>query len=232
MRSLPVIASALLLFFTGCASVSVRNVQRGKAPVQKPAVFYVADFETDDAAWNVTSRSKSEPQFQRDAQNLLAEALVANLNSYLGPAQRVGRSSDVPAGGWLVTGRFIRVSEGNPGLRIVVGLGAGGSKMETETLVYSQPRSPFLRFGTSGGSNAMPGMIISSGPVGAVSNVVQQVNRGVRDDAKRTARMITGSIGEYMAERGWIDNARLKAKRDGQFQILQPQGTPNRNLRR
>ena len=40
--------------------------------------------------------------------------------------------------------------------------------------------------------------------------------------------MITGSIAEYMAERGWIDEVRLKAKRPGEFQLLQPQSTPSR----
>lgn len=221
----------MVLFFTGCASVSVRNVERRSGPAHRPSAFYVADFDTADGAWKVTSRSKTVPQFKRDTQNLLAEALVADLNYYLGPAQRVGRSTRIPPDGWLVTGRFIRVSEGSPGLRIVIGLGAGGTKMETETLVSSQSHSRFLRFGTSGGSNAMPGMIASTGPVNSVANVVQQASRGVRDDTKRTARMITGSIAEYMVERGWLANARLKAKHPGEFQLLQPQGPPNRKLR-
>ena len=231
MRPLPVIALAALLTFTGCASVSVRNVERSRVAVERPQVFHVADFEVEGGEWNITSRSKSVAEYQRDTQDLLADALVKNLNAYLGPARRVGRSDRVPPNGWLITGRFIRVSEGSPGLRVVIGLGAGGSKLETETVVYHQPRSHFLRFGTSGGSNAMPGMIMSSGPVGAVSNAVQQVNKGVRDDTKRTARMITGSIAEYMAERGWIDEVSLKAKRPGEFQLLQPQGTPRRKAR-
>src|SRR4051794_19088435 len=109
MSALPVVASGLILLFTGCASVSVRDVERTAGPVQRPSAFYVADFETAGGAWNVTSRSKTKAQFQRDTQNLLAEALVANLNSYIGPAQRVGSSKNVPPDGWLVTGRFIRV---------------------------------------------------------------------------------------------------------------------------
>lgn len=233
MKVLPLVASAVLLVFSGCASVSVTKMQRRSEPVQKPSVFYVADFETRGGDWKITSRSKSQEQYKHDTAELLAEALTANLNAYLGPARRVGNARGVPADGWLVTGRFIRVSEGSPGLRLVVGLGAGGSKLETETVVIDgATRGEFLRFATTGGSNAMPGMIMSSGPAGAVSNLVQQANRGARDDAKRTARMITASIAEYMVQRGWLANAPLKAKRPGQFQLLQPQGTPSRKLQR
>lgn len=219
---LSAVAAAAVLSFTGCSSVSVTG-KRQTAGAQKPAVIYVENYDTGSGEWNVTSRSKTSAQFRRDTADGLSQALVTSISRYLGtPAQRTsGRS--VPPGSWLVTGRFIRVNEGNPAARMILGLGAGGSKMETETLVYdgSAPRSPFLRFGTTGGSNAMPGMIISSGPVGAVANLAQQSSRGVRDDTKRTARMVTASLGEYMSDRGWIDSAGLKTKKPGQFQLLQ-----------
>jgi hypothetical protein len=212
----------------------VTGVRQDAQPKAKPARFYVADFDTRGGQWNVTSRTRTPEQFRGETANALADALVANLSAYLGPAQRVGNSRGVPRDGWLITGRFIRVNEGNPAARIVVGLGAGGSKMETETIVLDGTAGgrKVLQFGTTGGSNAMPGMIISSGPGGVVTNALQQAGRGVRDDTKRTARMITASLAETMQQRGWIDNARLKTKRPGQFQILQPQGTPkSRNTR-
>jgi hypothetical protein len=198
--------------------------------VAKPTQFYVANFETRGGQWNVTSRSRSERQFQKETADALAEALTATLNTYVGPARRVGTSRSVPPNTWLISGRFLRVSEGNPAVRIIVGLGAGGSKMETEAIILdgSAGGRPVMQFATTGGSNAMPGMLASTGPGGVVTNAVQQAYRGVRDDTKRTARMITASIAEYMEKRGWITEARLKTKRPGQFQLLQPQGTSSR----
>jgi hypothetical protein len=228
MKMLPLLVSAVIVLLSGCASVSVTGVKRNAQPGAKPAQFYVANFDTRGGQWNVTSRSRTPEQFRAETSDALAEALVSNISAYLGPAHRVGNSRSVPRDGWLVTGRFIRVSEGNPAARVIVGLGAGASKMETETIVLDGTAGgrPILQFGTTGGSNAMPGMIISSGPAGAVSNAVQQANRGVRDDTKRTARMITASLAETMQQRGWLESARLKTKRPGQFQLLQPQGTP------
>lgn len=234
MKTFPLIASALLALLSGCASVSVTGVRQHAEAPRPPARFYVADFDTRGGQWNITSKSRSQDQFRQETANALAEHLTANLNAYLGPAQRVGRSRSVPSDGWLITGRFIRVNEGSPAARMIVGLGAGGSKMETETLVLDGASGgrAVLQFATTGGSNAMPGMIMSSGPTGAVSNLIQQANRGVRDDTKRTARMITASLAEYMVNRGWVEEARLKTKRPGQFQLLQPQGAkPKRSVR-
>lgn len=227
---LPILCAASVLVFSGCASVSVTNVNKRGEGNARPARYYVADFETDEGQWNITSRSRTDEQYKKEVANALAETLTANINAYLGPAQRVGNSRAVPRDGWLVTGRFIRVNEGSPAARIIVGLGAGGSKLETETVVLDGTGrgNAILQFGTTGGSNAMPGAIISSGPGGVVSNAVQQANRGIKDDTKRTARMITASLAEYMVQRGWLDNAPLKPKRPGQFQLLQPQGTPRK----
>lgn len=230
MKTFPLVASAILALFSGCASVSVTGVRQHAEAVRRPAQFYVANFDTRGGQWNITSRSRTPEQFKQETANALADALTANMNAYVGPTRRVGNTRAVPADGWLITGRFIRVSEGNPAARIIVGLGAGGSKMETETVVLdgASRGRPVLQFATTGGSNAMPGMIISSGPAGAVSNAVQQATRGVRDDTKRTARMITASVAEAMVQRGWLESARLKTKQPGKFQILQPQGTPHR----
>jgi hypothetical protein len=222
--SLLLASAAFSLLFVGCASVSVTGERRQAEAAQRPSIIYVQDFDTGQGEWKVTSRSRSEAQFRAEVANLLSEALVASLNANVGPAQRISGARSAPPGSWLVTGRFIRVSEGSPAARMIVGLGAGGSKMETETLVFDSAvrGRPFLRFATTGGSNAMPGMIISSGPTGAVSNIIQQANRGTRDDAKRTARMITASIAEYLAQRGWLSETRVKVKRPGKFQLIQP----------
>jgi hypothetical protein len=222
--------AAAVFFLTGCASVSVRGTQRRAEAAQRPAVIHVANFDTSSGDWKITSRSKTLPEFKADVSNLLAEALTAQLNAHVAPARRAPDARTAPPGGWLLTGRFTRVNEGALAARMLVGLGAGGSKMETETLVFDSatPGGPFLRFATTGGSNAMPGMLISSGPGGVVTNALQQANKGTRDDTKRTARMITASVAEYMAARGWSSNPSLKVKRPGSFQLLQPQGTPRR----
>jgi hypothetical protein len=82
-----------------------------------------------------------------------------------------------------------------------LGLGAGGTKMETITQVYDlstrNRQTPLFTFSTSGGSNAEPGIITSVGPLApttvpaVVISVAAKGAHGVSEDAKRTARVIS-----------------------------------------
>lgn len=229
MKLFPLCAAAVVLSLTGCASISVKNVDKRAARVPgPPAVIYVADFETHGGDWKITSISRQTEQYKAEVADILAKELTADLSAFLKvPVQRVGRSRAVPPNGWLVTGRFTRVSEGNPAERIIVGLGWGGSKLETETTVLDgRVHGPFLHFATTGGSNAIPGMLLSSGPGSAVVTGVTQAMKGVHDDAKRTSRQITASLAEYEVEKGWIKTTSLKVKRPGEYQLLQPMMRP------
>jgi hypothetical protein len=226
MKVFSLLAAASLLALSGCASVSVRNVQRRAVQVAPPAVIWVADYDTTGGSWKITSRTRTEEQYKQELSQRLASELAADLQAYLKvPVQRVRNPNALPPNGWLVTGRFTRVSEGSPVGRIVVGLGAGATKLETETIVQDgRLQGPFLRFATTGGSNAAPGALVTVGPGGVILNGATQATRGIKDDAERTSRMITASLAEYATKSGWLPASRLKAKREGEFQFLQPQG--------
>lgn len=229
MNLLPLCAAAMILSLTGCASISVKNVQKRAARVPAPpAVIYVADYETSGGDWKITSRSRKPEQYKAEVAGILAKELAADTTAFLKvPVQRVGRSKAVPPNGWLVSGRFTRVSEGNPAGRIIIGLGVGSTKLETETTVLDgRVHGPILHFATTGGSNATPGLIFSSGPGSAVVTGVTQAMKGISDDAKRTSRQITASLLDYELERGWIKTASLKVKKPGEYQILQPMMRP------
>ncbi|HEV7406094.1 MAG TPA: DUF4410 domain-containing protein [Chthoniobacteraceae bacterium] len=225
MKLFPLLAVAVVLSLTGCASISVKNVEKRAARVPAPpAVIYVADYDTGGGSWNITSISRKPEQYKAEVAEILAKELTADATAFLKiPTQRVGRSKAVPPNGWLVSGKFTRVSEGSPAGRIIIGLGVGSTKLETETTVTDgRVHGPILHFATTGGSNALPGMIFSSGPGSAVVTGVSQAMRGVSDDAKRTSRQITASLAEYELEKGWIKTSSLKVKKPGEYQLLQP----------
>ena len=121
------------------------------------------------------------------------------------------------------------MNTGSRALRAIVGLGAGGSKMETRISVIdlSGPGQPFLTFETTGGSNAMPGLMESSSPWGAALSMTAQAMMGVTDDAARTSRMITGELNTYMVQRGWISKDKAySVKAPGQFQLVHEHYVP------
>jgi hypothetical protein len=220
---LPALAGLLL---SACSSVSVKDYQKTGA-VTKPAHIYVAPFETSSTnvklAWD--KDGSKTPAFKQEVATMLADYTVQNVTKHVAPATKVVPPSGVPRTGWLVTGRFTRINSGNRGMRMIVGLGAGGSKMETEVEVFdlsSGSRKPFLRFATTGGSNAMPGLITSGGPgVGAAYSMINAAANGTTDDAARTSRMIAGGLSEYFGEHGWIPKDKVfKIKRPGDYQVV------------
>jgi hypothetical protein len=211
------LAIAGIATLTGCASVSVKNLDAGGAsfpPGAKPNVIYVLPFDTTYGEFNVDREGADLADFKQNLQQMMSAALVADISQHLGPAQA---SNSIPPAqnAWVIAGRFLRVNQGSRLLRSTVGFGAGGTKMETQIFVYNlaeHARSPFLTFETTGGSGASPGMI-SAGPVGAAVGSVSGAAKGVTDDVERTSRMATATLSNYMYEQGWIPRSqRLSPK--------------------
>jgi Domain of unknown function (DUF4410) len=227
------LSASSLALLCGCASVSVKSENRtGAQPAHKPAKIYVADFDASRAVFKIGGQQANDPEaYKKNAQKLLSGYLVKNLTAHIAPAEAVkGAPGRISGRGWLLTGQFVRVNTGSRFLRATVGLGAGGTKMETRVEVYdlASQGKPFLRFETTGGSNAMPGLLEATGPASAVLSPFTQAMMGVSDDAARTSRMITGALSEYLAARGWIaKNKMYESKKPGQYQLIHEQWIGN-----
>lgn len=208
-----------LWFLVGCASVSVHEKQESKKriPRKAPPIFYIMDFSTEGAEFNVDREGRRLQRFKRETARILSGCLIDRFTKHLGVTDRLVKEPVDKKEGWLVRGRFLRVNQGSRALRMGVGFGAGGTKMETEVSVYDLSISatkPFMRFQTTGGSNAEPGTMTSVGGavltggstsvLGAGPGLLGRAAAGLTEDGLRTARMITATLSYYMAERGWI----------------------------
>ena len=200
--------SAFALLLCSCASVSVKSGQGGDSakPKAKPAHIYVEAFSTGRTVLKEHPMRKNPGQLKAEARDLVAKHLVAELSKHIAPASLVAPGAAPRGGGWLVSGEFTRISEGSRFLRMSMGLGMGGTKMETHVLVRNLPgrNAPFLNFETTGGSGASPGALTNPIPFSSVPTALLASEAGVTDDAKRTARMITAEIAQYAVERGWL----------------------------
>ena len=198
-------AVGLLWGLAGCASVGVRSPAQATGNPNLPVRLYVADFDTSKAAFHVNRSGDELVTLQEKTANVLADYLVSDLSKSVIPATRQNGSRRTRADAWLITGEFVRVNEGSRALRGLIGLGAGGTKMETVVRVYELShlsKEPVLQFETSGGSNAEPGALLG-GAVGALPNALRNAGaRGVTDDTARTAREITAMVADYYAKHG------------------------------
>ena len=217
-----------LVFLSSCASVSVRDEKRsaGKG-VQKPVKIYVAEFGTGSASVKIAGSENKDPDaFKKKIAALLHNYTVKGVSDHVAPAESAARTTGLPKKGWLVTGEFVRINTGSRLLRAGIGLGAGGSKMETRVSVFDLTGNgqPFLTFETTGGSNAMPGLLESSGPGSAVISMTTQAMMGVTDDAARTSRMIAGELNSYMIQHGWLSKDKTySVKKLGDYQLVHEQ---------
>ena len=217
-----------LVLLSSCASVSVKGEQReGSKPAKKPAKIYVADFGTSTGAFKIAGTEGKDPEaFKLKTADMLATYIAKGVNDHVAPTQRTKTTRGLPRSGWLITGEFVRVNTGSRELRALVGLGAGGSKMETRVSVIDLAGNgkPFMTFDTTGGSNAMPGLMESTGPGSAVMSMATQSMMGVTDDAARTSRMIAGELNSYMIERGWLSKDKIySVKKLGDYQLIHEQ---------
>jgi hypothetical protein len=198
-------AAGLLWGLAGCASVGVRNPAQTTGNPKLPKQILVADFDTSKGVFHVNRSGDELVTLQEKTANVLADYLVSDLSKSVIPATRQDGSRRTRADAWLITGEFVRVNGGNRALRGLLGLGAGGTKMETVVRVYDLShlsKEPVLQFETSGGSNAEPGAV-AGGLFGALPNALRNAGaRGVTDDTARTARQITAMVGDYYAKNG------------------------------
>jgi len=198
-------ALGLLWSLAGCASVGVRNPQQATGNPKLPNQIFVADFDTSKGVFRVNRSGDQLGTLQEKTANVFANYLVADLSKSVLPAARQNGSRPTRADAWLITGEFIRVNGGSRELRGLIGLGAGGTKMETVVRVYDLShvsKEPVLQFETSGGSNAEPGAA-AGGMFGALPNALRNAGaRGLTDDTARTAREITAMVADYYAKNG------------------------------
>ena len=206
--------NGLLLLLAGCSSVSVQPKVSHAVPADVPRRIVVADFGyADDSHRLRVDREGAELRaFKRDLSARMSASLVKDLSRFGLPVEQE-TNGQPPLGppGWLVTGQFTRVNQGSRALRVIVGAGAGATKMETRVKVRQIDSGRLVcAFRTTGGSNADSGIITSYGPLtvatlgGALINIAGTSDHGVTEDTRRTAKMIADYVSQRLAQRGVI----------------------------
>jgi hypothetical protein len=222
------VAFSGLFWLASCASVSVIDLQQSETqPSQPPPQILVADFGIQPAEWKVDREGTELKDFQLGMQFFLADAIATRINKHVAECKRWDGRQPLPTNAWLVRGRFLRVEQGSRLLRATIGFGAGGTKLETFVEIVdlrTTPPTAFMKFDTTGGTNAEPGAIANIDPVSAGVSLAVQSLGGLSSDAERTARMITASVSEYWSGRGWpLRGPPLEAKK-GTFTQERPPG--------
>lgn len=129
----------------------------------------------------------------------MAEALVGDLREQGIPAVRL-QGEPLPHDGWLVSGQFMEVNEGNRLRRSALGFGQGASMMEVHVgisdLSGPTPTVPFVEFGAVKQAGEKPGAAVTLNPYVAAAKFVMEKNASEKD-TRRTAGEIAAELLKY-----------------------------------
>ena len=128
----------------------------------------------------------------------MSESLVNSLTEKGFAATRLNPGDSIlPSQGWLVSGTFTEVDEGNRLKRAVIGFGQGATQMEVQVgisnLSSSDPKAPFVIFGTVEDPSKLPGAAVTMNPYVAAAKFVLEKNATERD-VRHTADQIVAEI--------------------------------------
>ena len=206
-----ILTAPFVLVLCSCASVSIHNLSLSQhnAAKKAPDEIWTRPFTISPNALRVDRQGEELRAFESDLKAGMTHELLQQISQYVAPTRVASSKGILPRGNyWLVTGEFHRVNQGSRLLRSTVGLGTGGTKMETQIIVYNLtgkvPRE-FLRFQTTGGSNISQGIggIVTlpfNGPMAFTSlfNAIDGVRSGVTFDTTRTAHEIAATLSGYL----------------------------------
>ena len=222
-----------LSFALACTSVQTTQEYVG-SPLPKPDRVLVYDFATSPGevrldrglSAKVVEASKGDPRTEQERElgskvaTALREHLIKSLRDLGLPAQRGMGTPPTDGNSLLIEGQFISIDQGNRTERVVIGLGAGRSDVETHVQ---------LQFARDGGDQALekldvtakggrtPGaaetlgvgalaghLVVSAAVTTGAATVDETLTGTVEADAKRTASKIIKELKPFFARQGWI----------------------------
>ena len=236
-RRLPLagpIAALLVLVHSvaGCTRVQDEHTYAG-APLPRPDLIVVHDFAVTpeevglryglvarmEERFDTEPRSEQERDVGRQVADALAESLVTEIRDLGLPAER---ASSATASGQVVAieGQFVSIDEGDRARRMVIGFGAGESKVVVNVQVFdgTSPDPQMLdEFQVDADSGRKPGMGPMAGVGVAAASVTtavatsagvsvgaEAISDSVVADADRAARGIAKQLAALFAQEGWI----------------------------
>jgi hypothetical protein len=231
----PAVACATLLVLA-CASTKPHVTEQDiSGPQPKPDRILVFDFAYSPEqvrldrglSAEIVEAAKREPRTAQEravgqkVADAVAKSLVAEIRKMGLPAERAS-GQPTPEGHTVsVEGQFLSIDEGNRTERIVIGLGAGRTTVDTAVQVYQDSlygelvlekldvaaksgRKPGAAE-TMGVGAAMGHLVVSSAVTAASAVEGESFGSNVDADAERTGKSIAKELRKLFAREGWVN---------------------------
>jgi hypothetical protein len=230
VRSTPVIhptraaaTACVALAFLGCATANVQPGRAAPEGLPQPSVVLVYDFAVTpaDLTGNASADAPSseEVELGRATAASLSEQLVARLEKAGIDARRADAATPTPLHALLIQGQFLDVDAGSRMKRVVIGFGAGSSRLEARVQAFqvqadgivriaeaeasaTGAKTPGMAIPVAGGAAA--GSLAVSAAVSGGMNIAKETRGGMDADAGHMAEQIAERIVAYYERHGWL----------------------------
>jgi hypothetical protein len=222
-----------------CAQPAVRPfIRTGENGLPRPARIIIYDFAASEIEvveyQGVFRQQPSNPNpterrraIARNVSDALSLEFARALQELGFSVERGVRGTTDADDILIIEGEFIRIDEGSPLRRWVVGFGSGAARVQTRVRVYQGPRQKkLLEFSTDADSGKMPGaavtvsagaaapMIVSAGLFTGSALATGFQNRSdVSQLAQSSADQAVRYLSEFFARQGWIRPDQVKKAR-------------------
>jgi len=241
IRTVLELLAALLIVACASATVTPEKVAAPTTPV-RPTRIVVYDFAVSSAEVKLNQSivhrtlrevqstgtpQKSQLETAHAVAHDLANALVHDLQELGFTVEKLPRGTPVKGNVLIVDGQFLNVDEGNRLKRLVIGFGAGASKLDSRVQVYQVSGGTpqrVLEFETHVESAKMPGAAVTMGAGAVATGAVtagsaaaaagmagvkaHQSSMGALTD--KTAEEITAYLSQYFAKQGWVSSDKVR----------------------
>jgi hypothetical protein len=170
---------------------------------------------------------KEQQEAADKAAQAVSDTLVKKLQGLGFTVENLPRGTPAPNDALVVDGQFVNIDEGNRARRLVIGFGAGASKLDTAVQVIQlsgEVQQTLLDFKTHAESGKMPGAAFTMGAGAAAQGGLTAATVGASAGlgaaktyrssmdflADNTADQIYNYMTEYFAGQGWISPDQAK----------------------
>jgi hypothetical protein len=154
----------------------------------------------------------------RQVQDAVAESLIAGIRKMGFAVSRSAAGAPLAPGDLLIQGEILKIDEGNRTRRLVVGFGAGQSRVDADVQVYyrsGQRSAQLIRsYDAESNSGYKPGLGVGAASAasggslapGLVSGAlgVRGEKQGVAGEGQRLGDRVAYNLGEFFVKQQWI----------------------------
>jgi len=219
----------------GCAKISTTHIsQQDQMTLPHPTRILIKDFRVDSDSIQTTTGlygrikagiSDESPEITKqelssEVIGALNKELIEKITALGITAVHAEQNQQSVQNEIIITGKFLKIDEGNVIRRNLIGLGAGQSSLDSKVIVLRatpQGIKEILSFSAHADSGNMPGAAVM-GPAGVAAGAATAVVVGVNvakgaattyksnsaNQASALADKISEELQKYFQEQGWI----------------------------